>query len=233
VLSVESRIVLPAVLGRIDHMAADVAGKRLFIAEIGNGSLDIVDLAIGRRVGRITGLAQPQGVGYARTADTVAIASGGDGSVRFYRGADLASAGAVMLGTDADDVRVDPATGDFVVGYGSGGLVVIDPKTRERVGDIRLAAHPEGFAIDRMMRQVYANVPQAGQIAVIDLTSIRQTATWGVPRLRANFPMAVDAAGTQIATVFRRPPTLVLIDTGTGLADCTARYRQRRRRRLL
>lgn len=215
-LVVESRIALPAVSGRVDHMAVDVARKRLFVAEIGNNSLDVVDLAAGRRASRITGLAEPQGVGYAARADLVAVANGGDGRVRFYRGAGLIPSGALALGSDADDVRSDPRTGDFVVGYGSGALAVIDPVRRTTIGEAGLAAHPEGFAIDARTGRTYVNVPGAGEIAVVDLAASRQTAAWRLPELRANFPIALDQAGGTLATVFRRPPKLVLIDVKTG-----------------
>ena len=217
-LVVESRIPLLAVSGRIDHMAVDPVRKRLFVAEIGNNSLDVVDLAAGRQTQRISGLSEPQGVGYAPQADLVAVASGGDGSVRFYRSAALTPAGAVMLGSDADDVRIDPRTGNIVVGYGSGALAIIDPNTRERIGDVRFAAHPEGFAIDPATGRAFVNVPGAGQISVVDLPSRRQTGAWKFPELRANFPIALDAAGMTLATVFRRPPQLVLVDTRTGAA---------------
>ena len=143
---------------------------------MGNGSLDVVDLAVGRQIRRIAGLAEPQGVGYARNGDLVAVANGGDGSVRFYQVAALAPAGAVALGGDADDVRIEPRTGDIVVGYGYGGLAIIDPNTRPRIGDIRLAAHPEGFAIDAAGR-AYVNVPEAGEIAVLDLVAAKPAAT--------------------------------------------------------
>lgn len=216
VLLLEARIALPGVGGRIDHMAVDPARKRLFVAELGNGSLEMVDLVAGRPVRHITGLAEPQGVGYAAKADVVAVADAGDGSVRFYRGDGLSPAGAVMLGDDADDVRTDPRTGALVVGYGTGGLAIIDPEKRAKIGDIGLAAHPEGFAIDAATGRVFVNVPGAGHLAVVDLASGRQTAHWTVPGLRANFPIALDPAGAAIATVFRAPPTLVLIDAKTG-----------------
>ena len=50
--------------GRIDHMAVDLRRGRLFVAELGNGSVDVVDLATGRAVHRFAGLREPQGVGY-------------------------------------------------------------------------------------------------------------------------------------------------------------------------
>jgi DNA-binding beta-propeller fold protein YncE len=99
-----------------------------------------------------------------------------------------------------------------------GALAIIDPNTRERIGDVRLAAHPEGFAIDPATGRAFVNVPGAGQISVVDLPSRRQTAAWKFPELRANFPIALDAAGMTLATVFRRPPQLVLVDTRTGAA---------------
>ena len=187
-LMVESRITLPAVSGRIDHMAVDSTRKRLFVAELGNGSLDVVDLAAGRQTQRISGLSEPQGVGYAPQAGLVAVASGGDGSVRFYRGGALTPAGAVMLGTDGDDVRIDTRTGDIVVGYGSGSLAIIDPNTRERIGDVRLAAHPEGFAIGPATGRAFVNVPGAREIAVLDLMAGKQVATWTVPESGGEFP---------------------------------------------
>jgi DNA-binding beta-propeller fold protein YncE len=216
-LIVEARIALPGVSGRIDHMAVDLARKRLFVAELGNGSLDVVDLAVGRQIRRIAGLAEPQGVGYAGNGDLVAVANGGDGLVRFYRGNGLAPAGAVALGSDADDVRIDPRTGDIVVGYGSGGLAIIDPGRRSKIGDIRLAAHPEGFAIAPATGRAFVNVPDAGQVAVVDLVAAGQIGAWAMRDLRANFPIVLDPAGATLATIFRRPPRLVLIDTGTGV----------------
>ena len=215
-LVVESRIALPGVAGRIDHMAVDLARKRLLVAELGNGTLDVVDLAAGRQIRRIGGLREPQGVGYAPRADLVAVASAGDGSVKLFRGEDLAPVGTVGLGEDADNIRLDPRTGNLVVGYGSGALAAIDPERRAKIGEVRLAAHPEAFAIDAATRRAYVNVPDAGETAVVDLASMKQTGAWRLPELRANFPIAVDAVGATVATVFRRPPRLVLIDTRTG-----------------
>ena len=36
--------------------------KTMFVAELGNGSVDTVDLAMGRAVHRVAGLKEPQGV---------------------------------------------------------------------------------------------------------------------------------------------------------------------------
>jgi DNA-binding beta-propeller fold protein YncE len=215
-LSLEGKIALPGVAGRIDHMAVDLGRKRLLVAALGNGTLEIVDLAGGQRVKQVAGLREPQGVGYAQKGDLVAVASAGDGSVRFFRAEDLAAAGSLALGSDADNVRIDPRTGNVVVGYGSGGLAIIDPEKRAKIGDIKLAAHPESFQVDLASGRVFVNVPDPGQIAVVDLGTARQVASWTVAGLRANFPLAIDGGGTAVAVVFRHPAKLVLLDTKTG-----------------
>ncbi len=56
-------------------------------------------------------------------------------------------------------------------GYGSGALAIIDPASRTKIAEIPLKAHPEGFQIDDTGRRIFVNVPDAGEIAVIDLAA--------------------------------------------------------------
>src|SRR5690348_4478838 len=121
-LRLEAKIPLGNVAGRIDHMAIDPVGKRLFIAELGNNSVGIVDLDGRKFVRRLIGLKEPQGIAYVSETETLYVASRGDGSVRMFRGPDYAPAGRVELHSDADNIRVDPSTNHVIVGYGSGGL---------------------------------------------------------------------------------------------------------------
>src|SRR5258708_37815254 len=77
-LTLESKIPLGDVVGRIDHLAVDLARRRLFVAELGDNSVGVVDLAGGKVLHRISGLKEPQGVGYVPTADTLYAANAGD-----------------------------------------------------------------------------------------------------------------------------------------------------------
>jgi DNA-binding beta-propeller fold protein YncE len=215
-LILQQTIPLENVSGRIDHMAVDVAGKRLFIAELSNGSVDVVDLQAGKVVKRINGLKEPQGVAYLPELDLIVVASAGDGSVRFFRAADLSPVGAVDLGDDADNVRVDPTTGHVLVGYGAGGLAIIDPASRSKLEDIKLPGHPESFQLDPKTDRVFVNVPDAHQVAIIDLKSRKQVAAWKPRGLGSNFPMALTDTGGPLAVVFRSPARLALLDPATG-----------------
>jgi len=215
-LVLERSIPLANVSGRIDHMAVDLRRSRLFVAELGNGSVDVIDLAAGHVIHRISGLREPQGIGYAPATDVVGVANAGDGSVRFHKGEDYAPVAETELKDDADNVRLDPRSGQFLVGYGSGGIATLDPTTGAVVDRVALPAHPEGFRIDADGRRGLVNVPDASQIAVVDLTTHKQVATWRLPGLRANFPMALDEANRVVAAVFRSPARLVLLDSGNG-----------------
>ena len=149
------------VSGRIDHLGIDMKRQRLLVAELGNNSLGVVDLAAGKVLRRIADLSEPQGVAYVPFSDSVFVANAGDGSVRVLRGEDLTPIGRIELGDDADNVRVDTAHNRVLVGYGKGALAVIDPVSLSKTADIRLKAHPEGFQIDETGTQVFVNVPDA------------------------------------------------------------------------
>jgi DNA-binding beta-propeller fold protein YncE len=206
-LQLEAKITLGDVRGRIDHMAVDVKRQRLFVAELGNDSVGIVDLLNHKVINRIPGLKEPQGVGYEPTTDVLYVANAGDGSVRLLEGSDYRTAGRIELGSDADNIRIDAAAKQVFIGYGSGGLAVIDPSTRSKVGDIPLTAHPESFQIDPDTSQIFVNVPDAHGIAVVDRVSRKQTGKWPADR-RANFPMALDHIRRQILVIFRTPAEL-------------------------
>jgi YVTN family beta-propeller protein len=216
-LVLESKVPLGDVTGRIDHLAIDAAHRRLFVAELGNNSVSVIDLAERRVARRILGLDEPQGVGYAAASDTLIVANGGDGSVRAFSGPDFTPAWRLALGDDADDVRVEAATGLVFVGYGRGALAVIDPARRAAIATIALPAHPEGFQLGAAGDRLFVNLPEAHAIAVVDRGAGRQAAFWPLQDA-ANFPMALDAAERRLIVVFRRPAKLAAFTEAGAVA---------------
>src|SRR5499427_3144172 len=160
-LNFEGKIALGEVKGRIDHMAIDPGRNRLFVAELENNSVGVVDLTARKVIHIIAGLTEPQGVGYEPSTDTLYVANGGDGSVRLYRGADYAETSRIDLGDDADNIRIDAETKHILVGYGAGAIATIDPATRTKIADFPLPVHPEGFQVDRKNNQILVNLPRA------------------------------------------------------------------------
>jgi len=227
-LQFERKILLGDVNGRIDHLAIDLARKRLFVAELGNDSVAVVDLDEGAVRHVISGLKEPQGLGYVAASDTLFVANAGDGSVRLFRGESYAASGRIDLGEDADNIRVDAAANRVFVGYGNGGLAVIDPATNGKIADISLPVHPESFQLSRSERRVFVNLPKARAIGIVDRFASKQTASWMI-ETGSNFPMALDENSGRVLVVSRNPAQLsaLAIRDGSPIATIDRRYLRR------
>ncbi len=215
-LRIEAKIPLGEVRGRIDHMAADINRRRLFVAELGNNTVGIVDTAQGKVLQVLGGLKEPQGVGYLPSTDTLYVANGGDGSLRLFQGPNYTANGRIDFGDDADNVRVDQSSQRVVVGYGAGALAVIDGAKTNKIGEVRLPAHPEGFQLEPSAGLAYVNLPNARGIAVADLSSGKVIGVWPVGGASANFPMAIDDGSNHVLAVFRTPAKLGVFDKRDG-----------------
>jgi DNA-binding beta-propeller fold protein YncE len=215
-LAIEAKIPLGDIKGRIDHLDYDAARQRLYVAELGNNSIGIVDLPTRRLIKTVRGFKEPQGIGYEPSTDTVYVASGGDGSLRLFRGEDFAPISTIALGTDADNVRIDLATRRVYAGYGNGAIAIIDAVTRKRVSDISLGGHPESFRLESAGPRLFVNIPDAGAIQVASRTTAKPIASWPTAELHANYPLAIDDSRHRLLTVFRQPPRLEAFDPATG-----------------
>ncbi len=213
-LVLEGKIPLGSVAGRIDHMAVDVARRRLFVAELGNNTVAVVDLADKKLVHRITGLSEPQGIAYVPPTDSVFVANAGDGSVRVFRGSDYAPIARIELGSDADNVRFDKKSGRVLVGFGSGGIAVIDPTKNEKIAQAALPVHPESFQIGLSSDRIFVNLPNASSIMVLS-GDLRPQQNWKV-KYAGNFAMTVDSERKRVLVAFRRPTRFVAFEDESG-----------------
>lgn len=214
-LYLEKEIPLPGVEGRIDHFAADDTGLRLFVAALGNGSVEIVDVQKGERTAEIKGLKEPQGTLYDAKTNQLYVATGGDGKLWIYDGTTFGLQKAVDLGDDADNVRYDRRTGDVWVGYGNGGIGIVN-SAGEKVGAIELKTHPESFQVEETGDRVYVNVPKQLGVSVVDRLKRVVITKWGLGLLLANYPMALDEADKRLFVGCRLPARFVVLDTDSG-----------------
>jgi hypothetical protein len=215
-LKLTKTIPLPGVKGRFDHFAIDARGRRLFVAALGNDTLEVLDFASGKPLHSIAGLRKPQGVLYLPELNQLIIASGGDGTVKFFDGATYALLKSLGSLDDADNVRFDATTKLIYVGYAEGALAIIDYTTQRQIGEIKLKGHPESFQLEKQGSRIFVNVPDAKQIAVIDREKRTVMATWPMEKFQANFPMALDEANHRLFVGCRKPARLVLFDTLIG-----------------
>ncbi len=215
-LKLTKTIPLPGVKGRFDHFSIDTKGHRLFVAALGNKSLEIVDIAAGKHLKSITGLHKPTGVLCLPGGNQIAVANGDDGTFKLFDGGSYNLLKSVGSLDDADNVRSDPKAKLIYVGYGNGALAVINASAMNQIGSVKLAAHPESFQLEQQGVHIFVNVPDAKQITVIDRETQIFTATWSMKEFQANFPMALDEGDKRLFIGSRNPARLVLLDTVTG-----------------
>ena len=226
VLSLKSHIALPNVKGRIDHFSVDVKGQRLFMAGVGNHTLEVIDLQSGKRVRTIPDLAEPQGVYYDAATNRLYVACGLDGVTNIYDGTTFQLLGTVKFPDDADNIRYDARSKSVIVGYagakelrkrgeGTGGLGFIDATTGKQTREIVIDAHPESFRLEEKGTRLFVNVPDKKEIEVVDVEKGTILARWPVSA-KNNFPMSLDEAHHRLFVGCWTPPRLIVFDTETG-----------------
>lgn len=215
-LSFVRAIELPRVEGRIDHLALDPAGEKLFIAALGNNTVEVLDVENGTHVKSLAGFREPQGIASAPDAKAIAIANGEGNGIQLIDANDYRHLRAVSLGDDSDNVRYDAAAKRLYVGYGSGALAAVSPADGKVLGTVTLTGHPEAFQLERTGQRIFVNVPDADHIAVVDHNAMKVIATWPLSSAKSNFPMALDDANHRMYVGCRKPPKLLVYDTASG-----------------
>jgi hypothetical protein len=208
-------IALPGVVKRIDHLAVDPVGQRLFVAALGNGTLEVIDLRAGKRVGSVAGLKEPQGVVYLPDLHRVFVATAG-GSVTAFEDASFKPVATLPGLDDADNLRFDAAARRLYVGYGDGALGIIDPVAGKRLGDIALPGHPESFRLEQGSPRAYVNVPRTREVLVVDRKTGATVSHLSLGGLARNYPLALDEGHHRLFVGTRQPARVLILDTRSG-----------------
>jgi len=215
-LKLQQTIALPGVEGRIDHFAFDDAGERLFICALGNNSVEVLDLRKGERIHSITGLGAPQGIAYIPELERIFVANDKGGVCNIYDGKSFQKISELNFKDDADNVRYDDATKKIYVGFGSGGIAIVNAADGKQIGSIKLSAHPEAFELEKNGKRIFVNVPNSRHVAMIDREKGEVVATWKTDLAFGNFPMALDEANHRLFVGCRLPSKLVVLNTQSG-----------------
>ncbi len=215
-LRLKHTVSLEGVKGRFDHFAIDTNTHHLFVAALGNDTLEIIDVAAGKRVHTIPSLRKPTGVVFLPSENQIGVANGNDGTFRVYGGKTYKEIASVDGLDDADNVRRDAKTGLLYIGDGDGALAVVDPRTWKVAATIKLPAHPESFQLEQNGNRVLINLPDAKKVGVVDRDARKLIADWPMEKFRANFPMALDESNRRLFVGCRQPARLVVLESGNG-----------------
>src|SRR5262245_30394471 len=210
-----AEIAMPGVKGRIDHFGVDAKRHRLFVAALGNDTVEVLDTGARKRARSLDGFGEPQGILHVPETSRVFVANGSANRVDILDAESLVLLGHVTGLEDADNVRYDAQARKVYVGYGRGALRALDAMTGASMGEIALSGHPESFQLEKNGPRIFVNIPMAMRISVVDRARQTVVANWSVPAA-ANFPMALDEAGHRLFVGARAPAVLLVYDTESG-----------------
>ena len=208
---------LPEVKGRIDHLAFDPLRQRLFVAALGNNTVEVLDTTSGSHLKSLSGFREPQGIAVVADLGAIAVANGDTGTLQLVDGETFATRWTIEIGGDADNVRYD-ATAKRVYVAAAGGLYAVDPAAGKKVGHVPIDGHPESFQLEAGGTRVFANLPGllSSQVIAGDRKSMTVTARWRTQGCGGNYPMALDESTSRLFIGCRRPARLAIIDAKSG-----------------
>jgi DNA-binding beta-propeller fold protein YncE len=210
-------IPLPDVEGRIDHLAFDAQHQRLFVAALGNDTVEVIDAASNTHVKSLPGFHEPQGIAVAPDVGAVAVANGDTGTLQLLDAQTFQTRWTVEIGGDADNVRYDAGAKQLYVAA-EGGLYRVDPASGKVAKQVAIDGHPESFQLETGGKRVFANLPGllSPQVVVADREGGTVVARWTSLGCRSNYPMALDETTMRVFVGCRMPARLAVLDSSSG-----------------
>jgi DNA-binding beta-propeller fold protein YncE len=209
-------------LSEFDYVTADAARRRIYAAHTGSGALLVVNAdkatVIGQvEVGPMHGVAVDPATGHVYTGDGEedTVSEVDPVSLQVLRSADV--------GGHVDAIAYDAALHRVYADQDDGThMFVVDVRTMKEIAAIRLPGHkPEYLQVDPETHDVYQNIANLSEVAVIDPQSLRVVRTFPTPQITNNHPLQYDAA-YHILVVGGKNSTLASFDrSGKLLGSAT------------
>lgn len=214
-LELVQTISLKGAPGRLDHLAIDSKHGRLFIANLSNNSLDIVDLKAGKLIKQIPGQRKIQGIAYAPDLDRIYVGNGIGGECNIFDGKDYKLLKSLKL-PGADNVRYLARRSLVYVGHADKALGAIDARTFEVKATMKLPGRPEGFQVESKRPRLYMNTVDPTRFVVVDTDKNEVLHRYPLKLADRAYPMALDEANRRAFLGCRNKPSVVVVDLDSG-----------------
>jgi DNA-binding beta-propeller fold protein YncE len=221
-LALVQTIPIPNVKGRLDHLWVDVGSKRLFVAGLENGSVEVIDLKSAKWLQTIPGFQKPQGILFVPRLKKLFVASGDDGMVRVFDGKSYRLLDTVKLERGANRIALDPRKNLLYVGYGGkdagqdhGEIAAIDAAGDRVVSTLTVDAHPAELLLGESGEKLFALIPARNEVQVIDTASGKTMAKWPVSS-KSPGDAALDTSLHRLLIGTHTPPSMAVMDSTDG-----------------
>jgi len=221
-LSLVQTIPILDVKGRLDHLWVDVASKRLFVAGLEDGSVEVIDLKSAKWLKTISGFQKPQGILFVPRLNRLFVASGDDGMVRVFDGKSYRLLDSLKLDRGANRIALDPRRNLLYVGYGGkdagqdhGEVAAIDAATDKVIATFMVDAHPAELLVGDTGEKLFALIPAKDEVQVVDTANGKTISKWRVSS-KSPGDAALDVSGHRLLIGTHTPPRMVVMDYQDG-----------------
>jgi hypothetical protein len=221
---------LPGIKGRLDHMGVDLEKKRLFLAAVANGTLEIVDLSAGVVINSLGGFKDTQDALFIGGNFNKLYVSSLDGTLRIFQGETFRLVQALKLEPDPNRLLYDPATHLIYFGYGGQnagfdtyerlGIVQAKPgaQSEQFLADMIAPTHRPGHLAELAMEddgKLLACDSRADVIYQFDTRRRELIKSWPARGDGAG-DMSLDRARHRLFVGTRIPPEMTVYDSLSG-----------------
>ena len=181
--------------GGFDYVTVDAQRRRVYAAHGGADSLLIVDADSGKVLGLVK-VGPMAGVAVEPTTGHVFTGNGDGKSLSEVDPVTMKVLHTVNVDGSVDAIAYDATLGRIYGDEDDGTRIfVIDAKTFKQIGTVKLPGHkPEFIQVDPETHEIYQNIADSSEIAVVDPKTLTVTRTIATPEIQNNHPLQYDAA---------------------------------------
>lgn len=156
---------------------------KVYVSVTDRHQVAVIDDRTLRTIAWVSGADFPDGIAYAPEEHAVFVSDEHGGVDLVIDGRTNARVARVALGGEAGNTHYDPVSHCMLVAVQTRNeLAAIDPRTRRIVARYPMPCdHPHGFLIDQMSRLAFVTCEGDAKLLVLDLRTMRVTATLAVP----------------------------------------------------
>ena len=176
-----------------DYLTVDAARRRVYAAHTASNALLVVDADTGKiigqvKVGNLHGVAVDPATGHVFTGNGTdeSVSEVDPVTLKEIRSADVPGViDAIVFDAGNSRIYADEDNGTHVY--------VIDTKSMKTIATIDVPGHkPEYLAVDPKTHEVYQNITDLQEVAVIDPVTLKVSRTFPTPQVTANHPLQFD-----------------------------------------
>ena len=196
-----------------DYLAIDSDNRHIFVPRAGR--VHVLNADTGAVVGIVSGMADGvHAVAVAPDQGVALTADSPDGTVTLFDLRTLKRIARIRLGRDPDTIIYDASSGHAFTFNNEQDSTVLDVAQRTVIKHIALQGRPE-FAASDGAGQVYVNIVDAGELAVIDAHKAEIIARWPLAPCKGPTALSIDTAHARLF-VSCRNLRMVVFDAHRG-----------------